>query len=392
MEKPKLLYASPFWPMKSGISEYSENLLMGLERFFDITLLTDQYTLQNKQLIKRFPVIRYQRSKKYKGFDYIIYNIGNNPDFHSYMIEAMQSNPGFVILHDYSLYYLAVDYYQEKGCLFQKLYELHGVEGITLVKNSLKRSEQSDLLQHKNLASLLPLNKEFLVGAKGVFVHSEYTKSKLREECNIEKVKIIPFCQPQLEMAEPKDKSILSKKFNNIRNNDYVIGSAGFIAPSKQNELICKAVLLYNKTHKKKVHYVMIGDGNYVDTYLGEYIHKTGFTGMKDFFDALDCCDLIFNLRYPYGGETSATLLQCMSKGLPCVITNIGWFGELPQDCVIKIDKEAGVENIIDIIKNCIDSDLTSFKKNAVRYIKENCDPVRVAEKIFNIINDSKIL
>lgn len=42
MNKPTLLYVSPFWPQKSGISEYSEMLVPGLVTCFDVTLLTKE--------------------------------------------------------------------------------------------------------------------------------------------------------------------------------------------------------------------------------------------------------------------------------------------------------------------------------------------------------------
>ena len=48
MERPSLLYASPFPPMKSGISDYSEELIQDLARKFDITLFTDDYNISNK--------------------------------------------------------------------------------------------------------------------------------------------------------------------------------------------------------------------------------------------------------------------------------------------------------------------------------------------------------
>ena len=42
----------------------------------------------------------------YDKYDYLVYNVGNNPDFHSYIYEAALAHPGMIILHDYMLYYL----------------------------------------------------------------------------------------------------------------------------------------------------------------------------------------------------------------------------------------------------------------------------------------------
>jgi hypothetical protein len=53
---------------------------------------------------------------------------------------------------------------------------MEGNNGIQLVKESLKVNEERDLLQHKDLASKLPLNKEIIKDDKGIFVHSCYNK------------------------------------------------------------------------------------------------------------------------------------------------------------------------------------------------------------------------
>ena len=56
--KPKLLYASPFPPLKSGISDYSVALVKALEKEFDITLYTDNYEVTDEAL-KDFPKLKY---------------------------------------------------------------------------------------------------------------------------------------------------------------------------------------------------------------------------------------------------------------------------------------------------------------------------------------------
>ena len=61
MMKPTMLYVSPFWPQRSGISEYSETLVWGLKEFFDIEENQDDFlgaianlTPKQKQLLIAF--------------------------------------------------------------------------------------------------------------------------------------------------------------------------------------------------------------------------------------------------------------------------------------------------------------------------------------------------
>ncbi len=84
MPKPKLNYFSPLPPVRSGISDYSEELLKELEKYFEITKVTkDNYQ----------PGI-------YKSMT--IHNIGNNKE-HTYSFNELEKNPSIIILHDWIL-------------------------------------------------------------------------------------------------------------------------------------------------------------------------------------------------------------------------------------------------------------------------------------------------
>lgn len=84
-KKPSLLYASPFPPKKSGISDYSVVLVKALSKIFDITLYIDDYII-TEESIKDFPVLVHGKDNvSFNKFDYLIYNIGNNPAYHKYI-------------------------------------------------------------------------------------------------------------------------------------------------------------------------------------------------------------------------------------------------------------------------------------------------------------------
>ncbi|GAA4296433.1 hypothetical protein GCM10023142_35150 [Anaerocolumna aminovalerica] len=383
MEKPSLLYVSPFWPKKSGISEYSEALISGLAVYFEITLVIDNYKIENNEVNKKYRVIQYNKEIKYDEYNYIIYNFGNNPEYHGYMYDMIQKYPGYVILHDYILYYLFVGYYANKNMLFQKIYEIEGCYGIQIVKNSLKNYDNNDLLRHKQIASLLPMNKEVIEKAKGVIVHSEYTNNIIKKNYSGINTLVIHLVKCETENFD--DKLFLHNKLG-IGKNEKIIGSVGFIAETKQNELACLAIKKYNDTHNEKIHYVMIGEGNYVDYLLDDYIHKTGFINNKDFFKAINSCSIILNLRYPYNGESSATLIQCMDIGIPCVVTNIGWFSEIPNNSVIKVPVKISIDELCDKLDEIIQSNLDVLVYNAKKYVKDFCIPEKVAKSIYDFL------
>ena len=388
MDKPKLLYVSPFWPKRSGISEYSEILIEGLNEFFDITLVIDDYKINSKKIKEKYNIITYKNDTVLPNYDFVLYNFGNNPEYHSYMYDMIIKYPGHVILHDYVLYYLTVGYYSQKNKLFQKIYEMEGVHGMQIIKDSLKENQTNDLLQHKNIASYLPLNKEILGLAKGIFVHSLYTKNMIEKFLGIDRVFVIPHVNTLSNTQNiSRSNDFLNRKYN-IKKGSYIIGAVGFIGPTKQNELTCLAVKEYNKRHNDKIYYVMIGDGNYVDHLLDDYIIKTGFLENEDFYRAIHSCDLIMNLRYPYNGESSSTLIQCMSMGKPCVVTDIGWFSELPDDTVIKIPIDISLDVFVNLIERLKEKNLGLLKIRAQKYINEQCMPLTIARNIYKYMSE----
>ena len=376
--KPTLLYVSPFWPQKSGISEYSETLIWGLKEYFDVTIVTKKKVIENKRIKDSFEIYTYKENEDYSKYDYIIYNFGNSPDNHDYMYDMLAKFPGYVILHDFSLYYLTVLRYREKNMLFQKIYELEGAEGIAYAKDSIKETGELDLIQHKHLPPFLPLNKEVLVSAKGVIVHSNYTKEKVLEidstisTCKIELVD----CMPNIKLST---EDFLRTKYN-LSADDCIIGAVGMIAPSKQNEITCKAINSYNETHSKKIKYIMIGEGEYVDSYLNKNIIKTVFVNNEDFFNAINSCNVIFNLRNPYNGESSATLMQCLLMGKHCVVTDQGWFSELPDECVNKVSKDIDEKGLVNLLEDAMD--WTKFNEKGNMFVEKKCNCKTVAKSI----------
>jgi glycosyltransferase involved in cell wall biosynthesis len=50
--------------------------------------------------------------------------------------------------------------------------------------------------------------------------------------------------------------------------------------------------------------------------------------------ELLRTADVAVQLRLISNGEASAAVADCLSAGLPTILTDIGWLGELPADAV----------------------------------------------------------
>src|SRR2546422_2777225 len=51
----------------------------------------------------------------------------------------------------------------------------------------------------------------------------------------------------------------------------------------------------------------------------------------------MSACDACVLLRAPTMGETSGSAIRALSLGKPLVVSDLGWFGELPDDVALKV-------------------------------------------------------
>ena len=84
----KVAYFSPLPPERSGIADYSALLLPALAG------------------AARRAVVRRERTKPPRGTDVALYHVGNNPDAHGWIVDALRRRPGVVVLHDFVLHHL----------------------------------------------------------------------------------------------------------------------------------------------------------------------------------------------------------------------------------------------------------------------------------------------
>jgi glycosyltransferase involved in cell wall biosynthesis len=392
----KLAYFSPLPPQKSGISDYSEALLPYLSKHYDIHLWVSGFR-PDSSIAYIYKVINYQASQstiyQLDTYDAILYNIGNNPEYHSDMYDVFLRYPGFVILHDYVLFYLITGYFLDtKGDrekYIREFYLNYGYDGISEVKKILRGEVPP--LQYRN-PEKFPLINSLVQAAKGIIVHSESTKRILLDNgCPSSKIDLVnQINYSNLNFAFGTDEISKTKKKFEIRDGTLLLCSFGYIAPTKRNEQVITVINRIAADYD--IQYVMVGEGNYIDGLLASNIKKTGFVSRDIYERLLSASDIVINLRNPSMGETSATLLQAMIAGKPCIVTDIGWFSELPDNAVLKIPADK-VNEQPQLEKNLrlLIEDPEKRKElgnNARAYVTKNHDPTIIAEQIFHVLQN----
>jgi glycosyltransferase involved in cell wall biosynthesis len=64
---------------------------------------------------------------------------------------------------------------------------------------------------------------------------------------------------------------------------------------------------------------------------------REGFVDESRLWALMKACDVHVNLRSPTMGETSGTAIRALSLGKPLVVSDVGWFAELPGDVALKV-------------------------------------------------------
>jgi hypothetical protein len=91
----RIAFFSPFNPQKTGVSDYSEELLPHLAEHAEIDLVVNGYPLSNPGIGNRFRILTPHDFTSNPGrYDMAVYQLANNLEQHGYMIPCMKRAPG----------------------------------------------------------------------------------------------------------------------------------------------------------------------------------------------------------------------------------------------------------------------------------------------------------
>src|SRR6185437_8427937 len=80
---------------------------------------------------------------------------------------------------------------------------------------------------------------------------------------------------------------------------------------------------------------------------LPEGVEHRDYVPEDELWSLMASCDAIVSLRSPTMGETSGSAIRALSLGKPLVVSDVGWFSELPADAVFKVPVDDGEEETL---------------------------------------------
>lgn len=317
---------APWPPQSSGIADYAMGLREGL---LSAGFTVDVYTNADVGASDDIHHIRSveEAIAALSGYDRVLVQLGNHPDFHAYMVPIIASlgERSVVELHDVRLDHMlpGLNYSGDPNFIRRWLLANYGTD--------------------QPASDLRPISDVVCRRASKVIVHSQYAATWLGR-LGVADIDVVDL---SYDLAAVRD----SKSIELMEGDLVHIGVFGTFQKSRQIPLVIAAleILHAHNVGGWRLHLV----GRPCEGY-DELLALMASSPIRDritvhesvpihrFLALLKTMDVHVALRSPTMGETSGVVVQGLALGVPTIVTNVGWYAELP-DIVEKIPEVEGL-------------------------------------------------
>lgn len=348
LRRPKLAYVSPLPPERSGISDYSAELLPELSRHYDIDVIVAQESVSDAWVRANCHIhdAKWLLNNS-RMYERVLYHFGNS-GFHQHMFELLSKVPGVIVLHDFFISGIVahMDVHGiNSGFWVRELYQAYGYKA---VQERYHTKDTADVIWK------YPCNKLVVEKSLGVIVHSNNSNRLAR--LWFEENKNWPVI-PLLRVPVQNPIKTEARKLLGLNYDDFVVCSFGIMGPAKLNKQLLDAWLASQLGKNKKCRLIFVGENNegeygkdMLNTLnsagINEQISITGWLESTVFRQYLAAADIAVQLRTLSRGETSAAVLDCMNYGLPTIINANGSMADLPNNAVLMLADEFSTKDL----------------------------------------------
>jgi len=305
----KVAYYSPLPPSRSGVADYSALLLPELEKRIDVV------------------VARPGRFRRAPKADLSLYHVGNDPEAHGWIARELAARPGVVVLHEFVLHHLVAGLTLARGDARGYLDAMergHGLAGRLLAYGVID-NRIPPLWETRPEA--FPLAGDVLLDATALIVHSEFVEERARAAGYDRPIRRIPHPAWALPAVAPADVE-----------GSPLFGCFGHLNESKR---IPQLLAAFARVHalRPDARLLLVGALSSRLTALDvpEGVIREDYVSEERLWSLMAACDAIVSLRSPTMGETSGSAIRALSLGRPLVVSDVGWFSELPDDVAGKV-------------------------------------------------------
>ena len=324
-------FVGPLPPTRSGIADYDAEILAALS------------SPSRKSSLR---ISSYEPSSAALALaakhDVLLVQIGNDP-LHAPSVEALfdpeRRTPAVVVLHEFVLHHLFAAAYLTRSReedYVRELERAHGARGRAFASTV----RDGSCVPVWDLDPwLFPMSAGVIRAAEAVVAHSALVTGAILAECPGTRAFTIPqHVAPALRTPAPEAREALGFPWDRPAGI-----TLGIVSPAKRIGKILEALASLPPARRP---FFFIGGAVADDDVLrstvkehglGEDVMFGGYLSEQDLWRAASAATFAVNLRHPTMGETSHAVCRLAGFGLPLVVSDTGWFRELPDSFADKI-------------------------------------------------------
>ena len=226
-----------------------------------------------------------------------------------------------------------------------------------------------------------PLAGEVLDRATGVIVHSRYAETQAREhgyDGPLWRIAHPAWPAPAVEPAQVEGAPLIGC-FGHLNENKRIPQLLRAFAEFRERQPDARLLLVGEESPgfdlAGRLERLGLGDDGVIrEPYVEE----------ERLWSLMAACDACVLLRAPTMGETSGSAIRTLSLGKPLVVSDLGWFAELPDDVALKVPVggDAEIAGIVAALEQLADPATAARMGAAARaYVEREHALPKVAEQ-----------
>jgi glycosyltransferase involved in cell wall biosynthesis len=352
--RPRLAYVSPLPPQRTGIADYSAELLPHLAQHYEIEVISAQEEIDDPWIKANCPIRSAQWFNEHADdYERVLYHFGNS-EFHQHMFGMLKRAPGVVVLHDFYLSGV-IAHMDVTGVApahwARELYFSHGYKAL------------HDRFHCKDTGSVVidyPCSLGVIQDSMGLIVHSSHSL-KLASKFygpEVAEWEVIPLARDSTVNIDRDE----ARRSLGLGHDDFLVCTFGLLGPTKLNHRLLEAWNQASLAGIKRCRLVFVGQ-NDPGVYGRELLAKisrqnandsisiTGWTDREAFRQYLSAADLCVQLRSCSRGETSAAVLDAMNHSIPVIVNANGSMDDLDASAVWKLPDEFTDKQLVEALE-----------------------------------------
>ena len=387
--RKRLAVITPWPPVPSGVANHSRHLVEELRFHAEVDVVT---TGGNGAPDSSLPGVRiwdegqFEWVQGLRDYDRLLYVLGSSP-FHTHVYDALMERPGAVLIHDVRLlglyFFLGAERRFTDGDWLQK--KLSRLYGDRVPDSELRRAWQEDVYTRHGIY----MTQEVQARADTILLHSRYQDDVLRAEAPAADTPhaIVPHGIPPAGATNGR-----------ADGAGPLIVTYGVVSMASKRMDMLLTAFRELAAELPSAHLAIVGAIDDADretieaaaarSGLASRVTVRGSVGTDEYWATLGKADLAVQLRTgSNGGEASGAVCDCIAARVPTIVSDIGWFAEVPEPVVLRVPADGDAATLRRRMAEAITSDALRDRIGSAQdaYAAENSYS-RVAERYAEVL------